>query len=63
MVEHLGEWWVCFALLHKLTMGFAFIGIFNGVVLQETFKAASQDSNVMVRDRHAMKELLPSPQI
>mmetsp|Transcript_58123 Transcript_58123/g.138296 ORF Transcript_58123/g.138296 Transcript_58123/m.138296 type:complete len:550 (+) Transcript_58123:120-1769(+) len=56
MAENVGEWWVAFALVHKLTMGFAFIGIINGVVMQETFKAASQDSNVMVRDRLRAKE-------
>jgi len=56
MAKNVGEWWVTFALVHKLTMGFAFIGIFNGVVFQETFKAASQDVNVVLRDRQRTQE-------
>mmetsp|Transcript_44360 Transcript_44360/g.105027 ORF Transcript_44360/g.105027 Transcript_44360/m.105027 type:complete len:599 (+) Transcript_44360:143-1939(+) len=51
MMHYVSEWWVLFALVHKLTIGFAIIGIINGVVMQETFKAAAQDKDVMVRDK------------
>ena len=32
-----------FFLIHKVTMGFAVIGVINGVLMQETFKVASYD--------------------
>mmetsp|Transcript_12343 Transcript_12343/g.28976 ORF Transcript_12343/g.28976 Transcript_12343/m.28976 type:complete len:640 (+) Transcript_12343:108-2027(+) len=51
MMHHLSQWWVVFALFHKLTIGLALVGIINGVVMQETFKAAAQDKDVMVRDK------------
>eukprot|EP00403_Amphidinium_massartii_P029398 CAMPEP_0178397216 /NCGR_PEP_ID=MMETSP0689_2-20121128/14130_1 /TAXON_ID=160604 /ORGANISM="Amphidinium massartii, Strain CS-259" /LENGTH=582 /DNA_ID=CAMNT_0020017915 /DNA_START=47 /DNA_END=1791 /DNA_ORIENTATION=- len=60
MAENVSEWWVLFALFHKLTLGFAVIGIINGVVMQETFKAAAQDSNVMIRDRQRQLERIGS---
>jgi len=56
MTQNVSEWWVLFALVHKLVLGFAVIGIINGVVMQETFKAAAQDKNVMVRDRQRQLE-------
>mmetsp|Transcript_6693 Transcript_6693/g.14671 ORF Transcript_6693/g.14671 Transcript_6693/m.14671 type:complete len:660 (-) Transcript_6693:20-1999(-) len=51
MMLYVSEWWVVFALAHKLIVGFAVVGIINGVVMQETFKAAAQDKDVMVRDK------------
>ena len=33
------EFWVPVCLVHKLTMGFAVVGVINGVLMQETFKA------------------------
>eukprot|EP00971_Amphidinium_carterae_P268231 5321668-Amphidinium_carterae.1 len=39
MADAVGEWWIFFAILHKLSFGFALVGIINGAVMQETFKA------------------------
>ena len=32
-------------LMHKLTMGFAVVGVINGVLMQETFKAWDRADN------------------
>lgn len=34
------EFWMPVCLIHKLTMGFAVVGVINGVLMQETFKAS-----------------------
>jgi len=51
LVNNVSEWWMIFCLLHKLTMGFAVIGVINGVLMQETFRVAHTDDNVMVREK------------
>eukprot|EP00434_Breviolum_minutum_P006944 symbB.v1.2.006130.t1/scaffold365.1/size219215/5 len=40
-----------FCIMHKLTVGFAVIGVINGVLMQETFKVAQADDLVMLRTR------------
>merc|ERR1719498_814752 len=44
-----------FTLLHKLTIGFAVLGIVNGIFIQETFKVASCDDHVLLlqKDRES----------
>jgi len=55
------EWFMIFSLLHKLTMGFAVIGVINGIFIQETFKVAACDDTLMMMQteralkRHAKK--------
>jgi len=51
MTEFITEWWILFALAHKLTIGFAVVGVINGVFMQETVKAASSDNNIMLRQK------------
>jgi len=64
MMHRLSQWWVIFALFHKLTIGFAIVGIINGAVMQETFKAAARDQDVMVRDkRKQVQEIRRSLQL
>ena len=53
LAEKVDEWWVLFCLLHKLSIGFAVVGVINGVFMQETFKAASRDDGVMIRQKNA----------
>ena len=36
-------------ILHKLVIGFAVVGVINGVFIQETFKVASSDNQIMMR--------------
>eukprot|EP00403_Amphidinium_massartii_P023276 CAMPEP_0178402476 /NCGR_PEP_ID=MMETSP0689_2-20121128/16863_1 /TAXON_ID=160604 /ORGANISM="Amphidinium massartii, Strain CS-259" /LENGTH=608 /DNA_ID=CAMNT_0020023381 /DNA_START=26 /DNA_END=1852 /DNA_ORIENTATION=- len=56
MADALGEWWIILAVCHKLVMGLGLVGIFNAAVMQEIFKAAGQDANVIVRDRMRARE-------
>jgi hypothetical protein len=49
--ERVSEWFVAFCLFHKLTVGFAVVGIINGVFMQETFKVAAMDDVNMVRQK------------
>ncbi|CAE7741098.1 SCN4A [Symbiodinium sp. CCMP2592] len=51
LVEDVSEWWLVGCLIHKLTMGFAVIGVINAVLMQETFKVAYLDDTVMVREK------------
>merc|ERR1712032_1495071 len=45
--EDASEWFVIFAVIHKLLCGFAFMGVINGIFVKETFKAAESDDLVM----------------
>lgn len=56
--EEISEWFVLFGIVHKLTIGFAVIGVINGVILQETFKVASTDDMIMVRQRKRAADTL-----
>eukprot|EP00931_Biecheleriopsis_adriatica_P101162 TRINITY_DN7636_c0_g1_i2.p1 TRINITY_DN7636_c0_g1~~TRINITY_DN7636_c0_g1_i2.p1 ORF type:complete len:509 (+),score=99.06 TRINITY_DN7636_c0_g1_i2:55-1581(+) len=47
--EEVSEFLIFFSILHKCTMGFAVIGVINGVFMQETLKAARHDHTLMVR--------------
>jgi hypothetical protein len=51
LVENVNEGFLVLCLIHKLTLGFAVVGVINGVFLQETFKVASTDDRIMVRQR------------
>jgi len=51
LTEGASEWFTPLCLVHKITIGFAVIGVINGVILQETFKVASTDDWVMVRQK------------
>merc|ERR1711920_796677 len=49
LYERVSEWFILVAIFHKLTIGFAVIGVINGVFMQETFKVAQQDDELMLR--------------
>merc|ERR1740127_355815 len=51
LAEEVSEWFGVLCILHKLTIGFAVVGVINGVILQETFKVAHTDDMVMVRQK------------
>jgi hypothetical protein len=51
LMENVTEWFVVFSLLHKMSIGFAVVGVINGVILQETFKVAATDDIIMVRQK------------
>ncbi|CAE7570252.1 SCN11A [Symbiodinium natans] len=47
--EKVSSWFVVFSLLHKIVFGFACVAVINGVFMQETFKVAQQDDQIMLR--------------
>ncbi|CAK0907494.1 unnamed protein product [Prorocentrum cordatum] len=52
LVENVSEVFIVYAVMHKMgrrILGFAVIGIVNGIFVGETFKVASVDNSVMVR--------------
>jgi len=49
--ERVNEWFMLFSVLHKLTIGFAVIGVINGVFMQETFALAAKDDLIMMRQK------------
>eukprot|EP00928_Gymnodinium_smaydae_P006427 TRINITY_DN12270_c0_g1_i2.p1 TRINITY_DN12270_c0_g1~~TRINITY_DN12270_c0_g1_i2.p1 ORF type:complete len:615 (+),score=108.90 TRINITY_DN12270_c0_g1_i2:78-1922(+) len=49
--EHVNEFWIIFSIAHKLTIGFAVLGVINGVFMQETFKVAQNDDVIMMRQK------------
>jgi hypothetical protein len=49
LVENVSEVFIIYAVVHKMVLGFAVIGIVNGIFIQETFTVASVDNSVMVR--------------
>ncbi|CAE7505743.1 Scn8a [Symbiodinium natans] len=56
LTENVTEWFMIFFLIHKVTMGFAVIGVINGVLMQETFKVASYDDTIMMRTKQKAME-------
>ncbi|CAK0894528.1 unnamed protein product [Prorocentrum cordatum] len=48
LVEDVHELFIIYALLHKMILGFAAVGVVNAVFTQETFKVATLDDGVMV---------------
>jgi hypothetical protein len=51
LLENVSEWFMIFCILHKLTVGFAVIGIINGVFIQETFRVAANDDFIMMHEK------------
>jgi len=58
LVEEVSEWFMLLCLIHKLTLGFAVIGVINGVILQETFKTAQSDDLIMMRQKQRATKIL-----
>ncbi|CAL1167465.1 unnamed protein product [Cladocopium goreaui] len=51
------EWFMLLCILHKLVIGFAVVGVINGVFIQETFKVASSDNQIMMRQKERSYKL------
>jgi hypothetical protein len=58
LAEEVAEpfWFLC--VVHKLIIGFAVIGVINGVILQETFSVALTDDMIMMRKKKRASEVL-----
>jgi hypothetical protein len=48
LFENVSEWFMMLFLLHKLVVGFAFVGVINAMFTQETFQIAMTDDLTMV---------------
>jgi len=54
LYENVSEWFIVITIFHKLVIGFAVVGVINGVFMQETFEVAHHDDEIMLRrGRHA----------
>jgi len=49
LYESVSQWFIFVAIVHKVTLGFALVGVINGVFMQETFRVAQQDDILMLR--------------
>jgi len=58
--EEVSEWFMLLCVMHKITIGFAVIGVINGVILLETFKVAATDDMIMVRQKKRASEMMKS---
>merc|ERR1719464_1892538 len=57
LIENVSEWYMIFSLAHKLVIGFSVVSVLTGVFIQETFKVATSDDQIMLNNkRRAMKE-------
>jgi len=54
LFENVNEWFMWVFLVHKLVVGFAFVGVINAMFVQETFQIAMTDDLTMVlkKQRH-----------
>merc|ERR1712084_99923 len=52
---NVSEWFIVFGIVHKMTIGFAVIGVINGVFIQETFKAVATDDTIMMKRKEKAK--------
>mmetsp|Transcript_80106 Transcript_80106/g.226745 ORF Transcript_80106/g.226745 Transcript_80106/m.226745 type:complete len:545 (+) Transcript_80106:2-1636(+) len=58
LAENVSEWFMLLSVVHKLTIGFAVIGVINGVFMQETFMVASSDDVIMLRRKERAARLM-----
>jgi len=57
LVEHVSEWYLLFFLMHKFVIGFSVVSVITGVFIQETFKVATTDDQIMLNTKkRAMKD-------
>merc|ERR1719198_2319740 len=49
--ENVSEFFMPICVVHKLLIGFAVVGVINGVFMQETFKVAATNDRIMIRQK------------
>merc|ERR1712048_834865 len=52
LMDHVNEWWAFFFLFYKCSIGFAVVQVITSVFIQQTFKVASHDEEVMIQERN-----------
>jgi len=53
LMNSVNEWWALVFLTYKLTVGFAVVQVILSVFIQQTFKVASRDEEVMIKEKEA----------
>jgi len=53
LLNNVDEWWGLFFVLYKCSFGFAVVQVITSVFIQQTFKVASRDEEVMIKERAA----------
>jgi len=51
LVEHVSEWYIIFFLVHKFVIGFSVVSVITGVFIQETFKVATSDDQILLNSK------------
>jgi len=51
LVENVNEWYMLFFLMHKFIIGFSVVSVITGVFIQETFKVATSDDQIMLNNK------------
>merc|ERR1719408_274373 len=51
LVENVSEFWMLFSLSHKFLIGFSVVSVITGVFIQETFKVANINDEIMVLNK------------
>merc|ERR1719195_140337 len=51
LVENVDEWYMLFFLMHKFIIGFSVVSVITGVFIQETFKVATSDDQIMMNTK------------
>jgi len=51
LLENVNEWFMLLTVLIKLIVGFAIVGIINGIFIQETFKVAEGDDHLLLMQK------------
>merc|ERR1712048_185607 len=51
LMDHVNEWWAFFFLFYKCFIGFAVVQVITSVFIQQTFKVASRDEQVMITEK------------
>ncbi|CAK0873443.1 unnamed protein product [Prorocentrum cordatum] len=57
LVDNVSEIFIIYAVLHKVLIGFAAVGVLGAVFIQETFESAQMDDNLVVRQQHRKERL------
>merc|ERR1711988_1745515 len=52
LMNNVDEWWALFFLVYKCSIGFAVVQVITSVFIQQTFKVAARDEEVMIQERN-----------
>merc|ERR1711862_884448 len=50
-MSHVSEWWALFFVLYKIAIGFAVVQVITTVFIQQTFKIAARDEDIMIAEK------------